>query len=77
MSDHLADVGSLIPPGRKTLYLHEVARLLEMSTQHVRDLIEEGKLHAVDVGGGGRKSWRVPTTAYERFLKERSSLGEL
>jgi len=70
------DFNAMLFPGRKVLYVGEVAERLDMSEQQVRDLIDEGKLHAVDVGSGGRKFWRIPMTAFERFLKTRSSLSE-
>lgn len=69
------DFGNLLFPGRKMLYVAEVAERLELTEQAVRDLIEEGTLHAIDVGGGGRKFWRIPVTAFERFVKQRSSLA--
>jgi excisionase family DNA binding protein len=69
------DFNALLFPGRKMLYVSEVAERLNVDDQQVRDLIEEGKLHAIDVGGGGRKFWRIPVTSFERFLKERSSNG--
>ena len=70
------DFNAMLFPGRKVLYVSEVAERLEVTEQQVRDLIEEGELHGINVGGGDRKFWRIPVTAVERFLKERSSLGE-
>jgi excisionase family DNA binding protein len=70
-----ADLVALTFPGRKTLYVHEVAQLLQIDDQQVRDLIEEGALHAINVGGGTRKHWRIPVTALERFMQTRSSLA--
>lgn len=68
------DFGNLLFPGRTVLYVSEVAEKLEVTEQHVFDLIEEGKLHAVNVGGGTRKFWRIPVSAYQAFLKVRSNL---
>ena len=51
-----ADFNALHFPGRKVLYLNEVAERLKVGEQTVRDLIEEGKLHAIDVGGGSHES---------------------
>lgn len=68
------DFNALLFPGRKTLYVAEVAERLSMDDQQVRDLIDEGKIHAIDIGGGTRKFWRIPVSSFERFLKERSSL---
>jgi excisionase family DNA binding protein len=52
----------------------EVAEHLGISEMHVSNMIEEGKLHGIDVGGGTRKFWRIPVTALERFKSQRSSL---
>ena len=46
---------------------------LRVTEQHVLDLIEEGQLRAVNVGGNDRKFWRVPVEAYEAFLERRHS----
>jgi excisionase family DNA binding protein len=70
------DFNAVLFAGRKVLYVSEVAERLEIGEQSVRDLIEEGKLHAIDVGGGSRKFWRIPVTAFERFVKERSSMAK-
>jgi excisionase family DNA binding protein len=55
------------------LRVHQVARRLGVTTQHVRDFIEEGYLRAINLGKGARKFWRIPVDAYQAFLKERSS----
>lgn len=39
------------PAGRSSLYVHELARLWRCTAKHIADLIEEGKLGAVDVAG--------------------------
>lgn len=49
----------------------EVADRLAVSEGHIIDLIDEGKLRAIDMGGqheGGRRLWRIPVEAYEAFL---------
>lgn len=69
------DFAGLLFPGRKVLYVSEVAERLEIGEQSVRDLIDEGKLHAIDTSGGSRKFWRIPVSSFERFLKERSSMS--
>ncbi len=56
------------------LLVHQVARRLGVTTQHVRDFIEEGALRAVNVGKGCRKFWRIPPDGYQAFLKSRSSV---
>jgi len=58
----------------KVLTAEQVAERLGIGAQSVRDLIDEGKLHAIDVGGGSRKFWRIPVTSIERFERERSSV---
>jgi len=60
--------------GRSLLYVHEVAKLLMVTGRHVRDLIEEGQIVAVNVAGGSLKHWRVPLTEVRRFLLMRNSL---
>jgi excisionase family DNA binding protein len=62
--------GSLLFPGRTVLYVSEVAEKLNVTEQHVLNLIEEGKLLAVNIGIGGRKFWRIPVEAYEKYLQE-------
>lgn len=74
MEPEQMDFNSLLFPGRKTLYVSEVAQRLEVTDQHVIDLIEEGNMGAINVGGGSRKFWRIPVAEYEKFLKKRSSL---
>ncbi|MCU0785655.1 MAG: helix-turn-helix domain-containing protein, partial [Verrucomicrobia bacterium] len=64
----------LLFPGRSVLYVYEVAEKLRITREHVSSLIEEGKLEAIDAGGGSRKSWRIPVQAYEKFLQARHSL---
>jgi len=56
-------------PGRKTLYVHEVCKVLNISDGHARNLIEEGKLVAVNVApGGSRRHWRISVAALDSFL---------
>ncbi|MCI0351227.1 MAG: helix-turn-helix domain-containing protein, partial [Acidobacteriales bacterium] len=67
--------GLQFPPDRRILYVREIALKLRVTEQHVSDLIEEGKLQAVNVAGSGRKSWRIPVESYEAFLRQRDSLN--
>ncbi len=61
---------------RAVLLPSEAAELLGVSSQHILDLIEEGQLGAVNVGGGTiRKHWRITPEAVERFKARRSSLN--
>jgi len=69
------DLGSLLFPGRSSLYVGEVAGKLGITDQHVIDLLEEGQLGGVNVGGGSRNFWRIPVPEYEKFLRRRSNVG--
>ena len=51
----------------------KVAMKLRVTEQHVLDLIEEGKLQAINIGGGGRNFWRIPVEAYKAFLNANPS----
>jgi excisionase family DNA binding protein len=55
--------------------ISEVAMKLRVTEQHVLDLIEEGQLQAVNVGGSDRKFWRIPVEAYDAFLECRHSFN--
>ena len=46
---------------------------LRVTEQHELDLIEEGKLQAINIGGGGRNFWRIPVEAYKAFLNANHS----
>lgn len=67
-------------PGRTVLYVHECAARLRVTSQHVIDLIEEGALAALDVGGDGG-SVRVPpsflSVLAERWGRPEAQLQEL
>lgn len=71
------DFGALQFAGRSTLYVSEVAEKLRITEQHVRNLIDEGKLRAVNVGTNDRKFWRIPMEEYERFLKKNFSMDPM
>lgn len=62
-------------PGRSSLYVHEVARALEITTPHVISLINEGLLDAIEVTGKGNKTsrehWRIPVSAYDAYIRSR------
>ncbi len=63
-------------PGRSTLYVHEVAQLLSVTTQHITNVIEEGKLHAINVGTSSRKFWRIPLESLAEFISKRHNLNQ-
>ncbi len=63
----------LLLPGRKVLTVGEVSERLRVTIQHVIDLIDEGQLDAINLGGAGRRHYRIPVEAYEKFLAKRCS----
>ena len=78
-------LSAAIPPkqssfaGRFTLRVEEVARALSVSGRHVIDLIEEGKLRAINIGGenpSGRKFYRIPVEAYRDYLRASETVAE-
>ena len=54
--------------------VQEVAKVLSCADQHVLDLIDEGRLLGINIGGGERKHWRVPVESFQRFIQENNSL---
>lgn len=65
------------PQAQSPLTVEECAKRLGISSRHVSDLIEEGKLRAVNVAGANathRKFWRVPVEALEAFLNRNASV---
>jgi excisionase family DNA binding protein len=56
------------------LTVAEVSKKLRITERHLRDLIDEGAITAVNVAGSNRKLWRIPLEELERFLNQRSSL---
>lgn len=61
---------STLFPGRHCLYIHEVARALSTSEQHVIDLTESGDLDYVDIRkrGSRRQCRRIPVSNYDAFI---------
>lgn len=53
--------------------ISEVARALKCTETHIRDLIDEGQLMAVDIAGADtpRKCLRIPVSAYDAFIGAR------
>lgn len=56
----------------KLLNVAEVARLLSCADNHVRHLIESGRLAAADIGARNSHHWRILPSALARFLAETS-----
>ena len=65
-------LGDLTFPGRSVLYVHEVAAKLRCSQQHIHDLIDEGRLAAINLAGAGnqtsRRSIRIPVASFHAWL---------
>ena len=59
--------------GRTVLRVQEVARRLDVTEQHVINLIDEGVLPAINVNIRGRSLWRIPVEGFEGFLRRRSA----
>ena len=62
------------PKDRTVLYAHEVAMKLRCDVGHVYDLIDEGKLRAINIAGGNnfteRRFVRIPVEAWNDFIRE-------
>lgn len=67
------DFGNLLFDRKRTvLYVSEIAEKLSVTERHVINLIEEGKLRAINVGGqnsSGRKFYRIPVEWWEEYLR--------
>lgn len=63
-------------PGRTTLYVYEVSRALQISENQVINLIESGKLAAVNIGNGskGKRFWRIPVSAFDAYVGSHNSI---
>jgi excisionase family DNA binding protein len=58
---------------RKGVYtVQEAAAKLRVSEQRILEAIDEGLLHAINVGGGKRKHWRILITSFDRWCQQRS-----
>lgn len=60
------------PKDRTVLYVGEVALKLRVTEQHVLDLIDEGKLRAINIAGVNatdRKFYRIPVEAWDAYVK--------
>jgi hypothetical protein len=78
-------LATIVFPGRNVLMIHEVAKALNCTNQHVIDLIVEGQIVAVDIGGPAevianktassktaRRCLRIPVASYDNFLRCRT-----
>jgi excisionase family DNA binding protein len=60
-------------PNRTALNVREVAGKLGISVRHVTDLIDEGRIDAINVSGDARKHYRVPLDAFYKFVRRNST----
>lgn len=59
--------------GRAVLYAHEVAAKLRCDVRHVYDLVDAGKIRAINIGGcslSERRYLRIPVEAWDAFVRE-------
>lgn len=63
---------SLDFPGRTTLMVHEIASRVGVTTRHIIDLVDEGRITAINLSGGANKSdrrcLRIPLESYRDFI---------
>ena len=64
------------PKKPKMFYVWQVAEALNVSEKHLKTLIENGQLEAVNISATSRKVYRIPQESFEKFKRERSSLKE-
>lgn len=77
MSEQLMFPSLAFPKERRVLYVFEVAEMLRVTQRHVIDLIDEGKLKAVNIAGDNstdRKFYRIPVESYDAFIRQ-STVG--
>ena len=69
---------SLDFPGRTVLYPHECAAKLGCTVQHILDLIEEGRLPAINIAGGNnlsdRRCLRVPIEGWRKLIQDSATV---
>lgn len=58
------------PAPDKPLRVAEVAAILAVSKQHVRDLIRSGRLRAIRLSDNPRSEFRVPESAVRDYLDD-------
>lgn len=61
-----------VQPGAVTVM--DAARELGVSNVHITNLIEEGKLPAIDVGSGSRHFYRIPISGLAAFVARRNTM---
>ncbi|MDB6125478.1 MAG: hypothetical protein JWQ71_4471 [Pedosphaera sp.] len=63
------------PKDRSVLSIRDLAIKLDVTNQHVGDLIEEGKILAINVGGAGLEWFRAPLD-FLKLISKRTGLDE-
>lgn len=62
------------PKDRQMLYAHEIAAKLRCTVDHVYDLIDEGKMRAINISGANnltdRRHLRIPVEAWNAFVRK-------
>lgn len=67
-----------LPADSGPFMVADLARRWRTSEQHVIDLIDEGRLQAINIGGAhpaGRRFWRIPLESLRAFEANNSSLN--
>ncbi len=52
--------------------VEEVAKQLNCSARSIRNLVNSGKLRAIQIGSGERSPYRIHRTFLEEFIQEQS-----
>jgi hypothetical protein len=65
--------------GRTVIEVRQAACALQVSEQHVMNLIRVGRLRAINIGNGltrraeKRGYWRIPASAWDAFVRENAT----
>jgi excisionase family DNA binding protein len=61
---------------KAVLKVGECARELDVSNQHILNLIEEGQIAAINISSiGARQNYRIPVEEFQRYKRRRNSLN--
>lgn len=63
------EIMNTIPQFKQMLTVDYIARKIDLSDRTVRRYIENGKLEVLNFSHEGRSVYRVPRTAFRRFLE--------
>ena len=70
MNENFVDeIMNTIPQFKQMLTVDYIARKIDLSDRTVRRYIENGKLEALNYSVEGRSVYRVPRSAFRRFLE--------